>query len=120
MINFYNEKVSAVLEIIKDCKDCADVYNDIRMINSYKQEVQNGRRISEAISFDSFLRTKYPVIDLKLNTANAMKINQTVFSQNTEAAILSNLTQDYYGILCDTALKKQLISEIKEFIKSVY
>ena len=55
-----------------------------------------------------------------LNTANAMKINQTVFSQNTEAAILSNLTQDYYGILCDTALKKQLISEIKEFIKSVY
>lgn len=34
-------------------------------------------------------------------------------------ATLSNLEQDYYGILCDTAIKKQLVRSIKEFIKNV-
>ncbi len=119
MIEFYNDKVFAALELIKDSKECVDVYNDIQTINNYMQNVPNGRSISEAISFDSFLRRKYPCIDLMLNIASAMNRNQTEILQSAEAVVLSNLRQDYYGILCDTALKKQLVGEIKEFIKRV-
>jgi len=32
---------------------------------------------------------------------------------------ISYLEQDYYGILCDTAIKKQMVHSIKEFIKNV-
>ena len=32
---------------------------------------------------------------------------------------ISYLEQDYYGILCDTAIKKQMVHSIKEFIKQM-
>ena len=43
--------------------------------------------------------------------------SKKIYSPN-EAAV-SNLTQDYYGILCDTAVKKKIVPEMKQFIRFV-
>lgn len=53
--------------------------------------------------------------------ANSFPILMSRAKQNYSVSevILSNLKQDYYGILCDTAIKKQLVHSIKEFIKKV-
>ena len=36
-----------------------------------------------------------------------------------DEAALSKFEQDYFEILCDTAIKKQMIHSIKAFIKNV-
>lgn len=48
-----------------------------------------------------------------------VRLSQASGSLSVEEVMISNLRQDYFGILCDTALKKQLIHSTQEFIKNV-
>ena len=74
-----------------------------------------------AEQLDRELRQKYPCIDNMVNFANSIPAPVPQAKKNYSASeeMLSNLQQDYFGILCDTAIKKQLVHSIKEFIKNV-
>lgn len=77
--------------------------------------------VSVANQLDRELRQKYPAIDMMLDFANAMlpPSPQTSKICSAEDSVISNLDQDYYGILCDTAVKKGLVRSIKDCIEFV-
>lgn len=68
---------------------------------------------------DQELRQKYPCISKMVDVANSMltPAPQAKRMYSASEAVISNLNQDYYGIICDAAFKKQLVRSIKEFIK---
>lgn len=77
-----------------------------------------------ADQLDRELRQKYPTIDVMLNTAQAMRSSLLLPLQSgrnctMEEAAISNLQQDYCGILCDVAVKKRVKESIKDCIMSV-
>ena len=121
MIHFYESIVAKTLETIKDAYDCADILHDLSRIEQAKANVNLYGGVSTAHQLDEELRKKYPCIDAMINFANTMlppgPQSKKIYSPN-EAAV-SNLTQDYYGILCDTAVKKKIVPEMKQFIRFV-
>lgn len=121
MIHFYPELVAKIEEIIKDAHDCANIFCDLNRIEQAKANVNLYGNVLAAEQLDRELREKYPLIDKMLNFANTMlpPVPQGRKSYSPSEAAVSNLTQDYYGILCDTAIKKEMIRNAKEFIKSV-
>ena len=77
--------------------------------------------VSAAHQLDEELRKKYPCIDAMINFANAMlpQMPQSRKAYFPSEAVVSDLTQDYYGIFCDTAMKKEIVREMKQFIRFV-
>lgn len=121
MIHFYESIVAKTLETIKDAHDCADILNDLNRIEQAKANVKLYDSVSAAIQLNQELREKYPGIDVMLNFADTMlppSPRGATVSSESEVAI-SALTQDYYGILCDTAVKKEIVQGIKQVIKTV-
>lgn len=121
MIHFYDSIVAKTLETIKDAYDCADILHDLSRIEQAKTNVNSYEGLLAAYQLDQELREKYPCIDVMLNFADTMlppSPQIAKISSESEVAI-SALTQDYYGILCDTALKKEIVKELKQFIKSI-
>lgn len=121
MIYFYDELVDRTLKMIKESYDCADVLNDLNRIEQAVTSVNLYGNRSAAEQLDRELRQKYPCIEIMLALADSMlvRLSQASGSLPVEEMMISNLRQDYFGILCDTALKKQLIHSTKEFIKNV-
>lgn len=121
MIHFYDSIVAKTLETIKDAYDCADILHDLSRIEQAKANVNSYEGLLAADQFDRELRKKYPCIDAMINFANTMlppvPQNRKIYSPS-EAAVL-NLIQDYYGILCDTAVKKEIVEGMKQFIRAV-
>jgi hypothetical protein len=119
MIHFYDELVSKTLQSIKESYDFADVLNDLNRINQAIANVNLHGNWMAAYHLDQELRQKYPCINKMVDVANSMLIPapQAKRMYSTSEAVMSDLNQDYYGILCDAALKKQLVRSIKEFIK---
>jgi hypothetical protein len=121
MIHFYDDLIAQTLKTVKESYDCADVCNDITRIENAISQVRVYENCGVAFQLDHELRQKYPCIDAMLETASSISIPSPritrTYSPN-EAAI-ENLRQDYYGILCGTAIKKEFIHSIEEFIKSV-
>lgn len=122
MIYFFNTIQNNALKIIKEAYDCADVLRDLNRIEQARANLGNGYRgVFEADMLDRELRQKYPAIDLMLDFANTMLPPSPQVSniRSEEEIAISNLDQDYCGILCDTAVKKGLAKSIKDCIESV-
>ena len=124
--------VAKAEETIKDAHDLADVFNDICRIDQAKNSISQAefianpteynRQLYLAEQLDIELRRKYSTIDKMLNVADMFPRREKTQAaqQNTPSnRIVSKLQQDRLGILCDTALKKAIISSIKEFIDYV-
>lgn len=121
MIHFYDSIVAKTLETIKEAHDCADILCDLSRIEQAKTNVNLYGGVSAAHQLDKELREKYPCIDAMINFANTMlpQVAQSEKLYSPSEAAVSNLTQDYYGILCDTAVKKEIVREMKQFIRFV-
>ena len=121
MIYFYDELVTRTLETIKEAYDCADVLNDLNRIEQEIANIKLNGNLFMATQLDQEMRKKYPCIDRLIDFANSIPIPSVRVKKSYSAneAIITSLNQDYYGILCDTAIKKQIIQSIKEFIKNV-
>ena len=120
MIHFYSTIVNRALEIVKEAHDSADVLLDLNQIEQAKANLYYGG-VFAADQLDQKLRRKYPTIDKMLALANTMLPPSPQVSKirSDEDRLMSNLTQDYFGILCDTAVKKGLTQSIKDCIESV-
>lgn len=122
MIHFFSVIQNRTLEIIKEAHDCADVLLDLNRILQAKANLYTAYGgVSVADQLDRELRQKYPAIDMMLDFANAMlpPSPQAPKICSAEDRAISNLDQDYCGILCDTAVKKGLAHSIKDCIESV-
>ena len=121
MIYFYEDLVAKTVETIKESYDCADILNDLNRINQAITNIKLYGNWSSPDQLDRELRQKYPCIDNMVAFANSSPVPVPRAKKNYSPgeAVLSNLEQDYFGILCDTAIKKQMVHSIKEFIKNV-
>lgn len=126
MIHFVQSLQNKTLQIIKETPDCADILHDLKRIEWAKTNVYSYGGISAANQLDQELRQKYPTIDMILNIANTMRANPLLSypprdecASSMEEIAIKDLQQDYCGILCDTALKKQLVHELKDCIEFV-
>ncbi len=121
MIYFNDSAVAKTLETIKAAHDCANVLCDLSQIEQAKANVNLCGGVSVARQLDKKLRKKYPCIDTMINFANTMlsQVSQSKKTYSPNEAAVSNLIQDYYGILCDTAVKKEIVQEMKQFIRFV-
>lgn len=124
MINFYDGLFAKTLEIMKEAHDCADVLHDLDRIERAKANVNSYGGVFAAAQLDRELREKYPMIDVILDIANTMYSNPLLPPQDRQARseeerAISNLQQDYCGIICDTAVKKGVKQSIKDCIMSV-
>lgn len=121
MIYFYDEVLAKTIEAIQNAHDCVDIYNDLNRIEQAKQNIQMYGGLMTAQQLDLELRQKYPGINNMLKLAASISTPVINTQRNRSMSELANsyLDQDYYGILYDTAVKKQMISDIKEFIKKV-
>lgn len=121
MIHFYDSLVARTLEIAKNAYDCADVFNDLNRIGQAQERVKVYGDLCTADQLNQELRKKYPSIDAMNKAADSMPV---LFPQPTKQytiyeAVIENLKNDYYGILCGTAIKKGVIHSAKEFIENV-
>ena len=114
MIYFYDELVRRTLETIKEAYDCADVLNDLNRIEQEIANIKLNGNLFMATQLDQEMRKKYPCIDRLIDFANSIPIPSVRVKKSYSAneAIITSLNQDYYGILCDTAIKKQIIQSI--------
>lgn len=121
MIHFDPELVSKALEAAKDAADLMDATKDLQQIKNAEAGVLQFGDVVTARRLDAELREKYPVIEKMLDLANRMPpALQTGPSSHTQLPQeVSNLQQDYYGIICHIALKKGIVQSVKQFIKSV-
>lgn len=121
MIYFYDDLVEKTVETIKEAYDCAGILNDLNRINQAITNIKLYGNWSASDQLDQELRQKYPCIDNMVDFVNSISVPVSRVKKNysSSEAVLSNLGQDYFGILCDTAIKKQMVHNIKEFIKNV-
>lgn len=121
MIHFDPELVSKAIEAAKDAADFKDVTEDLQRIKSAETGVLQFGDVVTARRLDAELREKYPIIDEMIELANRMPpALQTGSSNHPQLPReVSNLQQDYYGIICHIALKKGMVQSTKQFIKSV-
>lgn len=118
-IYFTSDLEIQVLKAIKEAYDCADVKNDLDRI---RWTIQRGTN-EQAGYLDREMRQKYPMIDYMLQVANhfpAQAHSQGYCGKGiTESLEKSNLEQDYWGILCDTAVKKKIKETLERCIDRV-
>ena len=105
-IYFASDLRERTLKELMEAHDCADVKNDLDRIQWTIQCGKNG----QAGYLDREMRQKYPMIDYMLQVANHFPAQahspRYCGKSITASPEKSNLEQDYWGILCDTAVKK--------------
>jgi len=118
---------------MKENKDLMGVLHDYDSIQSLINEINISDKsqfgtvgdslFQRAKALDSQMRQKYPMIETMLNTASRRISYRTTMRPAPRKHIcdqvVSELEQDTYGILCDTAIKKGIIRKIDEFIERV-
>ena len=133
VIHFKQTYRDEALRQIEESRDLMDVANDIDKIQSMINEINNSDKsrfgtvgdklFYRAKTLDSQMRQKYPMIDKMLNAADQRVSYRTITKPAPQMLIcnqvVSELVQDYYGILCDTLIKKGIISKIDGFIERV-
>ena len=95
-IHFVSDLESSALKALKDAEDCADIVNDL------------GRMLQ-----------KYPAIDAMLRVADTLQtapISSYFAAAKSVPSAKSNLQQDYWGIICDAAIKKGIKKSIEDCI----
>ena len=110
MIHFFSTIQNRTLEIIKEARDCVDVFEDLSQIEQAKVNLSSTGygAVFAANQLDRKLRQKYSTIDKMLDIANTMlpPLPQVSKICSEVDQTIANLNQDYCGILCDTAVKK--------------
>lgn len=121
MIYFNKDLIKSVLDLAKEAHDCADVLKDLDRINDAIANIQNYDGLGQARELDKELRDKYPCIDVMLGVAQTMSSGFSGQAQSSSYSLpeISNLNQDYHGIICGTAVKKGIVHEIKDMIERV-
>lgn len=116
-IYFKADMENATLKVIKEAHDCAEIANDLIRI----QRIIAIGTDEDALHLDLELRQKYPVIDTMLQIANSLPVQPSQYAAAAagESPRKANLRQDYYGILCDTAVKKGIKKSIEDCIDHV-
>ena len=117
MIYFYDDLVAKTLDTIKSAYDCADVSFDLMRINETMKNVEQGNW-QAGVALDQEMRLKYPYIN-KMDQYSRTFSNPMIQPQHQTrcSIVFSNLNEDYYGVLCETAIKKGIVSCLEEFIK---
>lgn len=116
-IYFASDLRERTLKALMEAHDCADVKKDLDRI---QQTIQCGTN-EQAGYLDRELRQKYPMIDYMLQVANHFPARPAKYCVETAASSFekSNLEQDYWGILCDTAIKKGIKKRVEDCIDHV-
>jgi len=116
-IYFVSDLEQLAVMAIKNAHDCADIDNDLsRILNTIRYGTERDANV-----LDAELRWKYPAINAMQQVANSLPglpCRRTAGirggSSNKE-----NLRIDYWGILCDTAIKKGLKRNFEECIDHI-
>ena len=117
-IHFVSGLESLTLKALKDAEDCADILKDLGRINdtiTYGSE-------QDARALDYELQQKYPAIDAMLRAADALQtapISSSLATAKSVPSAKSNLRQDYWGIICDAAIKKGIKKSIEDCIDHI-
>ena len=117
-IRFVLDLESSVLKALKDAEDCADIVRDLGRIN---YTITHGSE-QDARALDNELQQKYPAIDAMLRVAATLQTTPipSYFATVKRApSAKSNLRQDYWGIICDVAIRKGIKKDIKDCIDGV-
>lgn len=116
-IYFASDLAERTLKALMEAHDSADVKNDLDRI---QQTIQRGTN-EQARALDQEMRQKYPMINYMLQTTNRFPARPTRYCVETAASSFekSNLEQDYWGILCDTAIKKGIKRRLEDCIDHV-
>lgn len=116
-IFFVADLEQSTLIAIKNAYDCADIANDLDRI---LYTIQYGTD-SEAHTLDCEMMQKYPAIRAMQQFANSLPVRPAQHTTGTrnESVDKKNLRADYWGILCDTAIKKNIKKSFEECIDYV-
>ena len=117
-IHFVSGLESLTLKALKDAEDCADILKDLGRI---KYTIAHGSE-QEARALDYELQQKYPAIDAMLRAADALQtapISSSFATAKSVPSAKSNLWQDYWGIICDAAIKKGIKKSIEDCIDRI-
>ncbi|MCM1399375.1 MAG: hypothetical protein NC225_07850 [Clostridium sp.] len=127
MMHLYEDLKDEAFKLIdmKGTVDDVKAGEDLGKIEQMYNSANNTQEyISNACKLDNYLRGKYKEIERLCETGTAMQKVLGIFNNNEKASssleqVQSNLVTDYFGILAGVLLKHEVISHIKEFIKSV-
>ena len=115
-IYFASDLRERTLKALMEAHDCADVKNDLDRI---QWTIQYGMN-EQTRALDREMRQKYPMIDYMLQVANHFPAQahspRYCGKSITASPEKSNLEQDYWGILCDTAIKKGIKKRLEDCI----
>lgn len=116
-IYFASDLKERTLKALMEAHDCADVKNDLDRI---QWTIQYGTN-EQAGYLDREMRQKYPMIGYMLQTTDRFSARPARYCAETAASSFekSNLEQDYWGILCDTAVKKGIKETLEGCIDHV-
>lgn len=111
-IYFASDLEVRTMEALKEANDCADIINDLKRI---RWAIPFGMD-EQARALDREMRQKYPGIEYMLQVTSCFPSQPTRYYGACAASSLekSNLEQDYWGILCDTAIKKEIKRSIED------
>lgn len=118
-IYFASDLAERTLKALMEAHDCADVKKDLDRI---RQMIQYGTK-EQARALDQEMRQKYPMIDYMLQAADNIPAQAHSSIYCGQGIMVSpeksNLEQDYWCILCDTAIKKGIKRRLEDCIDHV-
>lgn len=116
-IYFASDLAERTLKALTGTHEDMDVMNDL---NKIQQTIQCGTN-EQAGYLDREMRQKYPMIGYMLQTTNRFPARPARYYVDAAASSYekSNLEQDYWGILCDTAIKKGIKGKLEDCIDHV-
>lgn len=109
---------------LKETKDDIKVSMDLGQISIMMSSESNSQEFVQAgMELDQRLKREYPEIQMLCNAANAMRVsgdnhNQMSYISPGEG-VKAALKTDCFGILSGVLIKHNVISDFKEFIRSV-
>jgi ribosomal protein L34E len=116
-ICFVPELQEKTLKIIYEAHDCTEIAKDLYRINY----INNFGSDEQARQLDNELRKKYPTISIMLNVGDSLQVvyQRPLNVYSASSFEKARLKQDYWGILCDTAIKKGIKNSIESCIDHI-
>ena len=112
-----------LMGVLHDYDSIQSLINEINISDKSQFGIVGDSLFYRAMTLNSQMRQKYPMIDIMLNAADQRISYRPAVRPAPQKHIcdqvVSELEQDKYGILCDTAIKKGIIRKIDEFIERV-
>ena len=125
MVYFNPSLVAQAEKAIMESHDLAETANDLLRIKNAINKICFPNGLQMAHQIDTEMRQKHPMIDEMLRIANCMprfratsgvSVSQTSVQTMEE---VNSLTQDMFGILCETLIKKGYTQSVEQFIERV-